>query len=743
MSEKPIPTKSKSFDETIGTILPSYLMYTQTIGKNVKVPEENDDVYNQPPPPIYSNDEIESSNSTNSAHFSILQSSTSSITNVSNENNGTAIDIQNLNSDDDSLIVADENTNWRETVLDNVHKLPNMTFENNDLSNSVKMEIFFTKEIGEINRKPEFINPSLYEYTQGDLLNGYLTIRNTSNKPISFEMFYLLFEGSFMVANNKDLKDLTPVKIRRFLEMFDFSGSWNDAHINRLVSESEDIYFCTAGDFQDPIDGTNLYFKDKILRPNRTYKRFFSFKIPENLLDSECNEHSLSKHTEIPPTLGLSRWEIKHYPEREDQKIRDLSIINTSIGYGVMGRFIGKKSTWESEFGKFETPKHKDFTKLVNSKGDEYIILKEITNFVRVIPRTKILTDNEKLMKQVENKLLYENFIKRIKDKIDVGEQLLKSIENQKFDDTIEINESISQQEIEAAKLQQSYKQVDSIRDLKSNIKKLEYYESMIPLIKKSITGDKNLGILSVKTPKTDYTIKYIPPLRFRDQSIDELANTWNLNIPIDLSVQYPNNKIEPPIIKNITSELVVHTLKSMSKPIALEFNHELIYNKVQGNSKSFQDLDTFQHNIIKPLQDYSNKLYNLLKTLGTENFKIEKSLIDDIKSICQLDEKIMNLVCNDIKVDEQKYTPKTKLNWQRTQSQTLSTSFNLNINLHNLSLKGISTSKDLKLKSFNKFNLVPNFQNCFLIRFYHLKLSFELSNGDCIRIKIPITIEK
>ena len=51
----------------------------------------------------------------------------------------------------------------------------------------------------------------------------------------------------------------------------------------------------------DPIDGSALCFKkEKIIFPGITYKRFFTFRIPNNLLDSECNDHALSKHVELP-----------------------------------------------------------------------------------------------------------------------------------------------------------------------------------------------------------------------------------------------------------------------------------------------------------------------------------------------------------------------------------------------------------------------------------------------------------
>ena len=133
----------------------------------------------------------------------------------------------------DHLLLLMKTLGIGETILDNVHRLPNLTFQSHKISEAVKLEVHFTKDVCELGKKPELIDPYIYEYKQGDLLNGYILIKNTSEKPIPFEMFYLLFEGNFMVANPLDAKD--KVKIRKFLEMFDFSGSWNEGNISRLA----------------------------------------------------------------------------------------------------------------------------------------------------------------------------------------------------------------------------------------------------------------------------------------------------------------------------------------------------------------------------------------------------------------------------------------------------------------------------------------------------------------------------
>ena len=96
--------------------------------------------------------------------------------------------------------------------------------------------------------------------------------------------------------------------------------------------------------------------KGKDYIPWDNLQTVFTFRIPNNLLDSECNDHALSKHVELPPTMGLSRWETAHFPERAINKIKDFTLLNTSVSYGVMARFIGRKSTWEVDFGKIDTP---------------------------------------------------------------------------------------------------------------------------------------------------------------------------------------------------------------------------------------------------------------------------------------------------------------------------------------------------------------------------------------------------
>ncbi|RLV96060.1 Ubiquitin ligase-binding protein BUL1 [Spathaspora sp. JA1] len=712
-----------SLEDTITNILPSYSMFTSTIRINATVPESEDNDDDNPPPDYA--DSISSISSSTFVERLSLRGRDSADTRASHDENLTT----SLN---DNLIVVDENTGtWQETILDNIHRLPNLTFESQKISQAIKVEIQFTKDICEVGVKPEHIDPSMFEYKQDDFLNGYIKIQNTSDEPIPFEMFYLSFEGNFIIANRLDKSDKHPIKIRKFLEMFDFSGSWNQGHIHRLVTDYDNPYVCPY--MFDPLDGSYLSFGEKrIIFPNKVYKRYFTFRIPNNLLDSECNGHNLSKHVRLPPTLGISRWELGHFPEREHNRIKDFSMVDTSISYGVTARFIGRKSTLE-DVERVNTTFTID-KRLVNSKGDEYVILKELTNYIRVIKTSIIPADNERSIRLLQNRLMYDNLINRIKEKIEMGQQMVKSIENKELDAaSIDIGQSLS--EIELAKCKQSYKE-NFLSKVKNNV---ENYEVYLPLIKRSLTGSKNIGTLKLSSLKQEYCIGYIPPVRFREQSIEEITPSWKFDIPLDLTFSFPiGSSVSLPVIKQVSAELVVLTIRSPRLPIPIEFDHDLIYNKQADKNLGYYDEDSFQNNITIPFQRLSTELYGLSKILGVDNFKLEKQLVEDISSICELVEKKINLSIPDMKVNKGRFNSKS-VKWDVKESTAMA-SMTIGVNLESLVVK---EGNQTLSKSYDRFTLVPDFQSCFMSRLYHIKLTLTLSNNDRLRIKVPIRIQK
>ena len=67
--------------------------------------------------------------------------------------------------------------------------------------------------------------------------------------------------------------------------------------------------------------------------------------------------------------------------------------------------------------------------------------------------------------------------ILRIKEKIDQGNQLIKSIENGDYTGSIDIGKQLTETELELAKCSQLYRP-RNLRDAKFNPDKKEYYET-------------------------------------------------------------------------------------------------------------------------------------------------------------------------------------------------------------------------------------------------------------------------
>jgi hypothetical protein len=733
--QKQSPNGDNNVDP-LWSILPSYHMYN-ALYRGIHIDDneaDNDDL-----PPIYDRHSVSIPSLVSDPTYEIGGLTPSQHTTQSN-----LLSQSSSQGEDSRFILADEQTNWQETILDNTHLLKNLTETNNPNSNAISIKIHFTKDICQVGKKQVEIDPSLFEYKQGDYLNGYVVIKNDSDTPIPFEMFYLVFEGTMKIFDSKSGKFKHS---RNFLQMFDFSGSWNDGHINRLITEFENPYECP--DVRDSLDGSFLSFANhKEIMPNRLYKRFFTFKIPNFLLDTECNEHNLSTHVQLPPSMGCPTVEKLG---RHKAPVKDFSMQDSAITYGVLARFVGRKSKYNVDKSLFKS----DDAILVNSKGDEFLILKEEYNFVRILQQSHILSKSEQAMKYVETKLLYDNLTNRVREKIEFGKQLRDTLENQDFDTSIDMTRRFSDTDLELSKRRQDYQ--SGTRDIKHNPAIKNEYSFNYLLKKKFFSGSvKEIGTLQICTPKKEYPVKYIPPKQFRLKPItDDDTKSWTLDIPLDLTYSFPHlnergdiKKI--PHVKSIFADLVVLTVKSDKYPIPVEFHHDIIYqpsrNKAQPTT-AFRDTDTFENNVVKPMQSLSNDLYHIAKELG-ENFKMEKQLVDDIKAICQLQSKANNLWICDAKIKTDTETvalsPKAfnSIPWERKGNSQYSKRLNLVLNLESAVLKTLGSSKTLS-KAYDSFCLVPNFQYCRMARLYFIRLSIGLSNNEIVHIKLPVSIQK
>lgn len=756
-SQKDIELTKTTNEAPVWNILPSYHMYTTTIYKGFNVSDES-----LTEPPSYETSSIHSAGRLSSVSTARSNSVVAQASSVASTR-----ETEDSNDNSQRLIIAYEDTNlWRETILDNVHKLTNLTYFNKEVSNAVKISIQFTKEVGELGKEPILIDSRLHEYKQGDLINGFVLITNESNEPIPFDMFYVLFEGNLTVANTLDVNDRKPSKVERFLQMFDFSASWNHAYINRLITEYANAYECPL--ITDSYDDTKMGFSNRKLLPGVTYKRFFTFKIPENLLDSECG-HSLLDHTQIPPSLGKSRSEdyvnLTYKPDAT--KTKSLSFIDTSISYGVQARFIGRASKYNVNQSKKNDPV------LINSKGDEYVILKETNRFLRIVPQVRYLTPNQKAIKRKGSQILYKNLINRCKEKIKIGHELIQSIEANKMDNAIDlINKLSSQAPSDHVKFNQLYQPTSGAeckRDLIDQFSE-QNYNLISPYTKRSIRGSITpIGTLQVSTPKLEYILKYITPVEYRrgidvDQSD---LDTWNLRVPIELTFRIPQllfgKKKKLPTIKTIQSDLVVLSIKSDKHPIPIEITHDLLFkNEVNAESalkdRGLLDLDDFSSIVKSQFNSYRKEIHKIFLQLPPEVFKLENLLVTDINCLSSLKEKHMNLQLEHLQYQVAGEDPESvnsknllNLNWTHQDSDpsayddatqlVYKCKFDLLLDIVTAHLKVLGTFKNNN--AFDAFNLVPSFQSCYIDRFYYLKISINLSNGDTVHLKVPVDFEK
>lgn len=108
----------------------------------------------------------------------------------------------------------------------------------------------------------ELEHPEEYEYRQGEIIKGHLTIENHLDSYIKFSLIYLLLEGYIHYAFYGR---------KPFLSLIDFNSF--------------------------------LHHKHHKLSANGFYRQPFEFKIPEYLVDNQCEE-VMASHLEILPSVS-------------------------------------------------------------------------------------------------------------------------------------------------------------------------------------------------------------------------------------------------------------------------------------------------------------------------------------------------------------------------------------------------------------------------------------------------------
>lgn len=612
------------------------------------------------------------------------------------------------------------NQSYEDTILANIHKLPNLSKRDSKVSNSLEISINFTKAVCQIGEKSTLINASDYEYSQGDFIHGYVTIVNKLAEPIPFDMVYVCFEGTIVVLENKRglIDTESPSTVYKFLSTLDLFALWTFANIDRLATDKGDPYDWCPGE-TDPCDGTQLSIDAKrLLQPGAVYKRMFTFRVPEKLLDNACAPHLFPLHTELPPTLGITRHLIPPSVilASKDAQTRDFGFTDTSVSYLVDCRIIGRALDYK-----------------YNCEHDQYVVAQEKLAPVRVIPKKNLELVYMRAQLEEEARIFYKALVDLIREKIRVGEEIVQFPAKRRLAWLLDPRN----RELSATKFRQLYEVAGS--QIKRNVLAQRgksgseaSYSYMAALKKKLLTGlSKVLGVVSISTPKQGYYVTYVAPQKFRDTK-----GSTSMTIPIEVSFVPEEKGRSPPEIKLVGCDIMVMTVRLKKHPLPFEIVHDMCFNDEEIDSKR-REVETFDELVIKQFSDFSQQLAQLIKAVGNDLVKLESSLYRDIKAVSTA---LMKLASVPIKESA-------------VQVVTLgATLMGVHGTVNSIPWVG---DNEVKTKRFSlevdvaqarlqeQFTLVPSFQTCYVARLYYCRVMVKFTNGDSGFIHVPVFVEK
>ncbi|EEQ40352.1 Bul1 N terminus family protein [Clavispora lusitaniae] len=719
--------RSQEGDELVNTILPSYHMFEATIFKKL---EPNEESFKEDPPTY----EMSPLNSGGVTPVCTMPSPTP----LPEPTEFPFPSQTTFNQNSAEL--------WETTVLANVHKLDNLADLGNVRASRLNAKITFTDKVCQKGQKPDIVDLSQRELKQGDFIHGFVTIENTNSEPVPFDMVYVVFEGvlSVLHTSNGPRDRKQPPTVFKFLNMLDLFASWSYANIDRLATDSGDPHDWCEGE-TDPYDNTVLAIDVKrLFQPGVTYKRFFSFRVPDRLLDDTCDMHSLDSHCQLPPSLGpaANLNTDKRSREYANITVKDFSFMDTSVSYSVSVRVIGRLSQYTNRLEK-----------------DRYALVSEASSPLRILPYTSDEPHKEYWIKKVNS--CYKAFEEIVKDKIAQGESVLASMKSESSISLTPQSSRSSLAPVVSEKARHLYHVSDS-ETKKSSFGKssdTNIYSHLSPYRKKTLTGySKVLGVFSLVTPKRAYKTVYVPPPKFRNPM--QGYNT-KVTIPVDLSYYYDESagQQEPPEPKSLNVELVVLTIRSKKHYIPVELNHDMcfpdhIVDDIESKKPS-EEPETFDTIVVKPFHDHYTRLVSLMKKIGFDNeaFRVETSLFKDIKSMAMLQTKNINLLFPSVEIESTSekslgsHKNPATVPWTVSHSSTNpnykihTKRMAITVDLATCRLKGSSEHGSAK-NAYDSFCLVPEFQLCLVARLYYFRITIKHKNGATQTVHVPLSIE-
>lgn len=190
----------------------------------------------------------------------------------------------------------------------------------------------------------------LNEYTCGDVVHGFLELRNITSQPIRFDALCLSLRGHIVVVDSQSKSR----NIRTILKMDDYDEGLN----SKVTSHVE-------------LPG------DRILRPNSRYMKEFAFKIPDQLLETEC-PYGIMQHYNMPPSLGLDRC-------HKQFKYQNLEI-DKILGYARAKEIGSPIWAWDQAEDLSVSYSIEAIIVGKDERRNERCILKQFEHFIRIVP---------------------------------------------------------------------------------------------------------------------------------------------------------------------------------------------------------------------------------------------------------------------------------------------------------------------------------------------------------------------
>ncbi|CAH2356067.1 hypothetical protein CLIB1423_47S00210 [[Candida] railenensis] len=653
---KPLNIDIPEYGDDAPSILPSYQMHQAIYAKTLTVPLESNELL-----PGY--DQID---------FDDISSLTSSLSSIESSSALYSIPSSTIltNRHNDDAGFEDSSK-----ILEIHHKL-------NKLSSNSPIKLSIELTVNGCN-----IDPSTYEFSSNDIIDGNVIAENTSTENVPFTMFYIFLEGNI---NSHSLLNGKITKSSTFLQIIDLAATSSVLEAECDNSNSSEIGFASCG--SENREANNF------MQPGLRYIKRFQFRIPKSLLDSNCKHSHITSHLDLPSTIEA--------PVKGESS-KNLTFQNISISYDIHVKCISP-----------------------DPQTNQYSILKEKSTEIRIVPRTKRSTHLEKSIQKSLVKYAYHEFINRLEDCIQHCKELRGlALPKDKIKHVHENLQSSTESELEYFTSNNAFEEIFPYIKLKSGLS----------FGKKAI---KPLGEMKVEIPVEEYKISYIPSYKYiGGQEVDEAKlKSWNIDVPVNFSFTADSENINDfPTLKLAKASLVSFTISSEvdNQNIPLELNHDMVFNNSNPE-------ENFSNLVTSKFEKYGSELIDHYRNLKeTQGFFPDKSLVEDVLCLSKLRTRKSELVIENIEYSSKESFSKSEKNlaWKNESRNKYTQNFTVHLDLTSATAKEIA-SKPTFGKSYDNYCLIPSYQNCTMGRLYYIQLDLQLSNGKTVSVKLPASIE-